>query len=89
MSKQAADHVLLLHTFAIDFEVNNDWLHGALTVPPQALSCPPAHFPHEELTHASRHWRCPEELILTATQTQWDRERERFFSPNTIIFVIV
>lgn len=38
MSKQsqywATGHVLLLHTFAIDFEVNNDWLHGTLTVPP-------------------------------------------------------
>lgn len=60
----APGNVSRRHTFAIHLEVDNDRLHGTLTVPPQALACPPAHFPHEELPHTSRHWSCPEELIL-------------------------
>lgn len=58
------------HTFAIDFEVDNDRLHGTLAVPPEALSCPPAHFPHEQLPHTSRHRSRPKELILTKTMGQ-------------------
>lgn len=59
-----------LQTFAVDLEVDNDWLHGTLAVPPKTLSGLPAHLSHQELPNTPRYWSCPEELVLTRTQTQ-------------------
>lgn len=69
--------ILWFQTFAVDLEVNDDWLHGTLTVPPKALSCLPTHLSHQELPNTPRYWSCPEELVLTKTQTDTVRQREQ------------
>ena len=71
----AQDSVSL--TFTVDLEVNNDWLHSSLAVPPQALSCLPAHFSHQELSDTPRHRSCPEELVLNNAQTDRVEKRKK------------
>lgn len=51
-------------TFAVNLEVNDDWLHGPFAVPSEAFPRPPAHLSHEEFPDAATHRSCPQKLIL-------------------------
>lgn len=51
-------------TFAINLEVDDDWLHRPFAVPSETFPRPPPHFPHEEFPDATAHWSRPQKLIL-------------------------
>lgn len=64
-------------TFAVNLEVNDDWLHSPFAVPSETFPRPPAHLPHEEFPDTAAHRSRPEKLILSQTKEEQDRKSNK------------
>lgn len=64
-------------TFAVNLEVNDDWLHSPFAVPSETFPRPPAHLPHEEFPDTAAHRSRPEKLILAQTKEEQDRKSNK------------
>lgn len=64
-------------TFAVNLEVNDDWLHSPFAVPSETFARPPAHLPHEEFPDTAAHRSRPQKLILTQIKEEQDRKSKK------------
>lgn len=64
-------------TFAVNLEVNDDWLHSPFAVPSETFPRPPSHLPHEEFPDTAAHRSRPEKLILAQTKEEQDRKSNK------------
>lgn len=64
-------------TFAVNLEVNDDWLHSPFAVPSETFPRPPAHLPHEEFPDTAAHRSRPEKLILSQIKEKQDRKSNK------------